>query len=373
MALGNSAPKLPRLVAILCTGLMAACGSSDSSGGASGERRAKVETYRVEMRDLESKIDAVGSLTAGAQVDIRPQVDGILAAMAVTEGQRIEAGAPIAHLDASKAEARLALATAQRDNARAKLVVARQNFERARQLASEDLVSTERYQMLEAEFRAAEAGLREGEAQVGLAARQLEDFHITAPFPGTIGQRLIDVGSYVERGDALTTLIQDDPLEVRLAVPERYTRTLILGTDLLVADTTGEVTATGKLTFIDPRVTERNRMRLLKGLGANADGRLRPGQFVDVTLLLDETPSVTVIPEEAVVSYAGDTWVFVVEAGHANRRRIVVGGRSPGEAQILDGLEEGETIVVVGQHRLVDGGAVEVTEGSERAERLGAG
>lgn len=358
---------------LLCTFVAGpGCGSSDSDGRG-GPRLAKVETTEVVSRDLERRLSAVGSLTAGAQVDIRPQVDAILASIDITEGQRVEAGDLIATLDAAKADARLALATAQRDNARAKRAVARQNFERARKLVNEKLVSTERYQTLEAEFRAAEAATREGDAQLGLAARQLEDYRIVAPFAGTIGQRLVDVGSYVERGQALTTLIQDDPLEVRFAAPERYTRTLEVGMPIVVTDTTGQVEVMGKMSFVDSRVEERTRMRTLKGLIKNADGRFRPGQFVNVALILSETPSVTIIPEEAVVSFGGDTWVFVVTEGAAHRKRVVLGDRTPGEVQVLDGLEVGETIVAIGQHRLTDGAKVEVTQTTERAERLGTG
>lgn len=362
---------------VLTTALCAlawAPGCSDGSDTqARGPRSAKVETITVSARDLERKLQAVGSLTAGAQVSIRPQVDALLASIDITEGQRVAAGDLIATLDAAKAEARLALATAQRDNARAKRVIALQNFERAKKLSHENLVSTERYQSLEAEFRAAEAALREGEAQLGLAARQLQDYRIVAPFAGLIGQRLVDVGSYVERGQPLTTLLQDDPLEVRFAAPERYTRSLELNTAVVVTDTTGEVTTNGHLSFIDSRVEEQTRMRLLKALIPNKDGAFRPGQFVEVDVLLDDVPQIAVIPEEAVVSFGGDTWVFEVNDGKAERVLVKLGGRSPGEAQVLEGLEPGDVIVVVGQHRLTNGAAVEVVEYSERAERLGEG
>jgi membrane fusion protein (multidrug efflux system) len=98
----------------------------------------------------------------------------------------------------------------------------------------------------------------------------------------------------------------------------------------------------------------------LKARIPNADGRLRPGQFASVRAILEVHRSSTLVPEEAIVPEGAATWVFVVENGRASRRRVDLGIRRGGLVEVTNGLARGETVVVNGQFRLHDGGAVQV-------------
>jgi membrane fusion protein (multidrug efflux system) len=339
----------------------AAC-AGDPRETASGPRAFLVETAEVTTRDVTLSSQAVGTVYASALADVRPQVDGVLFRVDFTEGQQVHEGEILATLDDRKAKARLELVEAQLDSARARLEVADSKRRRGNELVRDELLSTEQFEGLEAEALEAAADVREFEAAVRLAARELEDYYLRAPFDGTVGMHLVDVGNYLEKGTVLTTVLQADPVEVQFAVPSREMPELALGDPVIIDSSAGRELARGTLRFIDPRIDPATRMLTLKALVPNPDGVLKPGLFVSVRLVEEVRAATVVVPEEAIVPYSGKSWVFVVEGTTAHRREVVPGARLPGEVAIDSGLEPGQIIVRSGQHRLSDGAEVEVAQ-----------
>ncbi len=349
---------LSLFLALAATG----CANPDTPSGAPGERVFPVHTAAVTTRDVRVSVDSVGTVYADGRVEIRPQVDGVVAAAQFEEGGRVRAGDELITIDDSKAAASMALEQARLDSARAGATLAAQQLSRTRRLHADQLVSREDLEAAEAEKLAAEAAVRENEAAVKLRLRELEDYHLRAPFDGTVASRLVDVGNYVERGAHLTTVVRTDPVEVHFSLPARYGDSVAVARPVAITDTDGKELATGEVAFIDPNVDVSTRMLRLEARIANGDGRLKPGQFVRVRLLQEIREQRVVIPEEAVVPYAGDSWVFVVDGERVTRREVTVGAREPGSVEITDGLSAGEVIVVSGQHRLSDEARIEVLQ-----------
>jgi membrane fusion protein (multidrug efflux system) len=348
---------------------LAGCGDSATPGSASTSGPSKallVDMAEVETRDFDVTLDAVGTAYASGQVDIRPQVDGTLVAAPFVEGESVTEGQVLAQLDDSKARASLALSEAHLDSAKARYAVATERLARARKLASEDLVSREEFSTLESEQKSAAASVREHEAGVRLAQRNLEDFTLRAPISGKVGIRRVDTGNYIESGTIITTIVEADPLEVLFTVPSKDLAGLEVGQPAQIRDTDNArtVIAQGKIRVIDPRVDTDTRMGSVKALVPNPDGRLKAGQFVGITLIREHREDAVVVPEDAVIPYAGRTFLFVVENGRAVRREIALGTRLPEVVEVRSGLKAGETIVTRGQHRLADGAVVEQQQGS---------
>ncbi len=359
--------KLPTALA-LCLALAApACREEPRAAPARG-RPLLVEAAAVSSRDVEIAIEAVGTVEASRRVEIRPQVDGVVAEIGFTEGERVEKGQVLVRLDDSKAAARLALARAALDSARARLDVAAQQLERHRQLIANHLVSEEEFDRVAAEHRAAAAAVREQEAAVELAARELADYTLRAPFDGIVGALGADPGNYVERGTTLVTLIDDDPVHVRLGIPERYADRIHEGMPVEIAAPATDRVLSGTIDFIDPRVDPASRMLTVRAVVANPEGLVRDGQFVRARLIIEVHPNQPVVPEQAIVAAAGKNWVFVVEQGRAWRREVVTGERLPPFVEILRGVRAGERVVTAGQHRLSDGSPVEEVAAEARPE-----
>ncbi len=356
--------------------LLAACacgGEPQASSNELHERILPVIAAKAGTADLRETIEAVGTLYAAARAEIRPQVDGIISAFGFKEGETVESGRELVSLDDSKAAASRSLAKAKLDSAEARLDVARDRLERSKRLIADELVSRQEFENLEADFLTAQAAVRENKAAVRLAERELEDFHLRAPFDGTVGAQLIDIGNYVERGTKITEILRTDPVEVHFAVSARLSDGVKVGQELRISRPGAQQPITGKLRFVNPSVDAETRMLELQGLIPNAQGLLRPGQFVQVSLLRELKRDRVVVPEEAVVPYAGKSWVFVVEDGVAQRREVGLGARQPGMVEVSSGLRAGETIVVSGQHRLSDGSKVKVLDRQPGLERSGQG
>ncbi len=203
------------------------------------------------------------------------------------------------------------------------------------------------------------AAVREQEAGVELARRELDDYHVRAPFDGVVGARLVDEGNYVETGTPLVILQQTDPVDIVFQVPDKFAAELRLGARVRVRTRDGGRPLEGELAFIDPRIDESTRMLSVRARLPNPDGRLRAGQLVDAEMLLDVRRGQVVVPEEAILAAGGRTWVFVVNGGRAERRDVTLGERLPPHVEVLSGVDADETIVVAGQHRLRDGAEVE--------------
>jgi membrane fusion protein (multidrug efflux system) len=354
-------------IGVSAMALVAICGCSDDSpsAGTIPERTFLVETAETITEDIRVTIESVGTVHASEEAQIRPQVDAVIAEILFEEGSNVEQGDLLIRLDDRKAQAKLEVAQAALDSARARERLRKQRLARHKSLVAEKLISDEAYESIEAEYQEAEATVREESAAVTVAERELDEYHLTAPFSGTVGERLVDVGNYISSGTILTVLLKTDPLEVAFKAPDRHASDIRLGTQVTIATSGGENLVEGVTDFIDPRVDPATRMLSLRASVDNTGGGLRHGQFVQVSILVNERSNQVVIPEEAILSASGNTWAFIVKNGIAERREVTLGQRRPPKVEILDGISAGETIVVGGQHRLHDGVSVKSVNADE--------
>jgi membrane fusion protein, multidrug efflux system len=356
-------------LALAACGLLAGCGGDDASPAAAAGQPARqavpVEVAEARQDPLSVRLTSVGSLEADNVVEVRPETSGTVAAIAVDEGDAVRRGQVLVRLDAREPAAELAAAEAAVSRLATELDNLETRLERNRGLFDKGAISRQTLDDLESGRAAAAARLREAEAQRDLAARRLEKSVLTAPFAGRVGQRSVYPGDYVQEGDALFALVDDDPLKVEFSVPEQYVGRLEPGTPVtvMVRSLPGE-RFEGRVVFIGPRIDPASRTASLKAAVPNADGRLRPGQFADVELELERRENALVVPEAAVVPRGGENFVFVVAPdGTAGERRVELGQRESGRVEVRAGVRAGERVVVAGQQRLRDGTPVELVEG----------
>jgi len=345
---------------LLVAALVGGCADETPSAAPSAEHAIQVETAVATRESVEVKLDGVGIVEASEEAEIRPQVDATVAAISFDEGATVAAGDLLVRLDDAKPRAKLDLARAALDSAKATLRLTEQRLRRGRQLIAQDLISKEAFDQVESEQLAAAAAVREQDAAVTLAARELDDYAIKAPFAGTVGARLIDVGNYVQKGDSLVVLMKTDPVDVEFKVPDQNAGRVSVGTVVRISPPAIQAAVDGTIRFINPRVDPSTRMLDLTATAPNADGLLRDGQFVQVTLVLEVRNDRPVIPEEAVISIGGRLSVYVVEDGIARQRAVELGVRMSPRIEIVAGVAPGDVVVVGGQHRLSDGARVAV-------------
>ncbi|MGE5546477.1 MAG: efflux RND transporter periplasmic adaptor subunit [Solirubrobacterales bacterium] len=316
--------------------------ASGTSGPAALPGAVTVEAAAVTVGPISREITAVGSLRSGESVIIRPEIAGRIKAIGFEEGQRVTKGQVLIRLD----DATLA---ADLQQAQANLGLSKSNSERAVRLAVQG-AGTERAR------DEAEAKLRVDHAKVEQARAQLEKTQVTAPFAGLVGLRSVSVGAYVQPGQDIVNLEAIDPIKVDFRVPEMFLPVVREGLSVAIAaDAYPGRTFTGLVYAIDPAIDQNGRAILVRARIDNGDGILRPGQFVRLSLKVDESTNAVSVPEEALVPRGETVSVFKVVDGKAVLAQVKTGKRLKGMVEITDGLAAGDTVVTAGQMKLRPG------------------
>ncbi len=326
---------------------------------------------RAETRDMPLTLDLVGRAEAYESVTLMARVDGQVAAVAFSEGQHVEAGQVLVRLDDGDFAAKLRQAEANLARDQANLAKARADVTRYTALKDQGFVSAEKVDEVRAVLAAAEATVKADQAAVDLARLQWGYTAIRAPFAGVVGARLVFPGSAVKMNETqLAVVNRVQPLYLSFAVPEKYlgqlrTR-LRQGVLQVAARVPGEAGpgVAGELRFLDNAVDATTGTIRMKAVLANRDERLTPGQFLDVSLVLETLKDAVTVPMEAVQQGPEGSFVFVVKADQTTEQRPVRLALSrDGVAALGEGLAAGETVVTDGHSRLTPKSKVKIKEG----------
>lgn len=321
-----------------------AAGGAKPPGGASP---MPVEAAQVRVGTVDRTVTAVGSLLSNESVVVRPEIAGRISEIAFKEGQRVTKGAVLVRLDDAIARATLA-------QAQASIAFSRAELSRADQLVRQNTGPLRNREQ-------ASAKLLADEAAVQLAKAQLDKQVITAPFDGVLGLRKVSVGDFVQAGKDIVNLEDIDTLKLDFRVPEMFLPAVKVGQTVKVAvDAFGGRGFDGTVYAIDPLVDVNGRALAIRARVPNPDGSLRPGLFARVSLTLTTVPDAVLIPEQAIVAFGKDQFVFKVVDGKVAQTRVVLGERRNAEVEIAKGLVPGDMVVTAGQLKIRDGVPVTV-------------
>ena len=227
--------------------------------------------------------------------------------IAFVPGSTVQAGDLLVQQDVSVEEAQLRAADAAAE-------LARINLERSRELLASKTIS-------QSQFDTDNADCKQAVAQTDNIRATIAKKTIRAPFTGRLGMRLINLGQTLKAGDAIVSLQALDPIFADFSLPQQELARLAPGQTVEVtSDAIPGRTVEGRITAINPDVDSATRNVRVEATLANADGRLRPGMFVDARVLLPAKEKVLVIPATSVLYAPYGNSVFVVEDHNARRR-----------------------------------------------------
>ena len=313
------------------------------------QQAAQVEVAEVTVREIIDDVSAVGTLVSKGSVIMRPEVAGRVAVIRFRDGGIVRKGDVLVELDA-------AVQSAEVRQAQAELSLAEINARRVDDLFSRQFVSVSAKDEVVSRLEVAQAN-------AALAQARLERTRIRAPFDGIVGIRRVNVGDYVREGDALINIEDITVLKLDFRLSELYLPRLKPGQKLEVtSDVAPGMIFPAEVEAIDPLVDADGRAVLLRARLSNADGRLRPGVFARVRLIIEQRGNVMLIPETALIPAPGQTqFVFQIRDGAAYRVEVKTGMRRAAEVEIIEGLAPGDLVVVAGQFKLRDGAPAAVT------------
>jgi len=308
---------------------------------------APVEVITLKTTLVNEELLAVGALRSNESVILRPEVAGRIAAIGFRDGQVVKKGQLLVGLDAS-------LNQAEVDQARAELELARANLKRTEDLASKNFVSGSAQDQAASTVQVLDAKLKLSEAR-------LAKMRIVAPFDGVVGIRNVSVGDYVKDGADLINVEDIRQLKVDFRLPERYFEQLKVGAPVeVIADAVPGVRTRGSVDAINPRVEANGRSLEVRARLDNSDGRLRPGMFARVRVILGTRSDALLVPEEAIVPLGDDFFVFTVANGTAKRVKVKLGVRREAQVELLEGVKPGDVVVTAGIRVQRDGQPVRV-------------
>ncbi len=318
---------------------------------------ATVTVAEVAEMNWETRLTAIGSLEAVQGVNVTAELTGKVVRIAFASGAFIEAGELLVQQDISSESAQLRAAEAN-------LALAKANYDRAKELFSEKVVT-------QAAFDQAQASLKQARAEIDRIQAIIEKKTIEAPFAGRLGIRRIDLGQIIKEGDPVVTLQSLDPIFVNFLLPQNELAQLAPGLNVRVAaDVLGEETINGQITAINPQVEADTRNILIQATLRNENEKLRPGMFVNVEVLFPQKALVLAIPATAVLYAPYSDSVFLVEEETSEtngppvkllRQQFVRLGAAQGDfVSVREGLQAGQQVVSTGVFKLRNGQKVVV-------------
>jgi len=304
-----------------------------------------VEPARAEQ--WTSSLSTVGTLSAVNGVDIAAAAAGLVKEIQFESGQAVKKGQMLLKLDSDVEMGDLRSAQADAE-------LARLTARRSETLVKSGAVSQSAVDKSDAELKAREAKV------AGIRA-QIEKKAVFAPFDGVLGVRKIDLGQYLQPGQAVVNLQNLSVILADFTVSQRDLSVVVPGqTLMLTTDSWPDRVFEGAVSAIEPQVDAKTGMIGVQGRFANTEGLLRPGMFAKVAVMRSASTEVVTIPESAIAySLHGDS-VFIVHGDTVERAVVQLGDRRQGRVAVAKGVRPGDQVVTSGQLKLSNGAKVEL-------------
>lgn len=327
-------------------------GGPGPGGGPGGGNRSAlpvaVEVETVRRGSLAREILVSGALMPIRTVGVNAQLAGALLTIRAEEGTRVTTGQVLAEVDSREVRAQLR-------SAEAALALARSTAERSERLLKDRVVTPAEYERDQAALAAAQASVDALRTRLGYAL-------VRAPITGVVTEKRVEAGDVVQTQTRLYTIADVSTLVVRVQVSELAIAGLKEGQPANVTiDAFGARRFEGRIRRIFPAADSTTRMVPVEiALSGSAVRELKPGYLARVTMRVGERPGVLLARTTARVGSREAPAVFVIRGNKAERRLVRVGETGGDQIEILDGLHEGESVVVAGADQLRDGATVRI-------------
>ncbi len=350
---------VPGAAPLLVLALVAGCDARAARDGKGGEKKEEVQEPTpvvvgvVERGSIVSTISTASTIEAERQVTIHAESTGRLVDLTVEEGDTVKKGQIIARIRFDAQANSLVRANTSLDKARV-------DFNRAERLYNDRVIGEE-------EFLRARNALEVAELDLSDRSREMRNTKVTAPFDGTITQRKVTAGSFVNNGAELLTIVDFGTLVARVFVPEKQLDRIQVGQS---AEVVGKAArgrrGEGKVLRIAPTIdasTGTVKVTVSMPPAATAAQSFLPGMYAEVTLTTDSRSDVLLVPKSAVVRDEEQTYLFTLQGdastGFTGKRvRVETGLTDPERIEIVKGLGAGEPVILAGQTGLKDGAKV---------------
>jgi RND family efflux transporter MFP subunit len=349
---------------VLASLFLAACGGGNQQGQGMQMPPSGVEVTTLKAAPIDETSEFAATLKSRTSSNIQPQVEGFVTKIAVRSGQRVSPGATLFEIDSAPQQAAVASQQSVRSAREAEVEYARQQAARTRKLFEAGAASQRDAEEADTGLKAAEAQLKSADEQVKQQRSQLGYYRVTAPSAGVVSDIPVRVGDRVTTSTLLTTIAENDRLEIYVNVPVTQASRLKVGLPVRIVDDSGAVVATNRISFVASAVDDATQTILAKAAVDDGRGDFRADQFVRARVVWASNPGLTA-PVTAVQRIAGQFFAYVAESDGkggfvAKQKAIEVGDIVGNDYIVKTGLKEGDQLIVAGLQKIGDGAPVSI-------------
>lgn len=318
-----------------------------------------------ERQDIPVYIETIGSLRPSIHIEVRPQVEGIITNILVSEGQGVEPGTPLFKIDSQSYEIKVQEAEAQLAIDYINLQAAQKKLDRFLSLAKKDLIPQTEWDDLEKQVSIAQSTLQGDQAKLVNAQLDLEHCTIQAATSGRIGKIDLYSGCIVTANQStpLVAISQMDPLTVEFHLTEKEYLSLPSHQNPIFVQllNNSDTSSQGNISFIDNQFDLKSGLILVRASIPNRSNTLRPGQYVRLLIPISTLHQALLIPQKAVKYSEQGPYVYIVNKDQMVEMRLVQLGKTQSDQIIVtEGLTPEDMVILEGHLRIFPGTKVKL-------------
>lgn len=329
-----------------------------------------VKVFKVRKQRISEKLYYTGTIEAWRKMNITPDVGGKIARIYVEEGDKVKKGQLLAELDTRPIRLQLEQGKAALAVAEANYKDAKRNVERMERLKQEKAVSDQQYEKIKLAFEAVEAQLQQAKAGLNLVRHNLDVSLMKAPFSGVIASKNAEVGDVINPmmggfspTSGVLTLMDFSRVKIEIFISYSDIIRIKKGQiALLRVVAFPDRVFKGHVALVNLTADPLTKKFKVEVRTDNPDLVLRPNTFGEVTLEVSTHEDALVIPQRAVLE---NQFVFLARENRAERKEVELGLQNAELVQVVNGVKEGDLVIVEGNYGLEDGAEIDIKEVTE--------
>lgn len=300
-----------------------------------------VDVTVIHPSELQDRLEVTGTVLASQEVDIVSELTRKVVKVNVKEGSRVKKGTLLFLLDQADLLAQL-----ERLHQQEKLAIL--NEKRLKDLIDHEAIAQQDYDEVATNLKVLQAQITELQATI-------DKTRIAAPFDGQLGMINTHVGAIVSVNTVLTDIQDNSVVKIEFSVPEKYTNVIHAGSQQTFTTPSDQTEYKTTVVAKAASLSTDTRTLLVRGLTANPQGKLLPGQSARINLSLNTSANALSVSSQALIPSPRGYVVFVAKNNKAEARPVQIGQRSTGQVEILQGLTPGDTVITSNLLRLSPG------------------
>ena len=313
-----------------------------------GDGTTPADGYIIKPSTLENEIQAVGTIRANEEVEIRSEVSRKITGIYFKEGSTVGRGKTLFKLDDSDLNASLNKLKLDEELA----VI---NEKRTKDLLDRGLLP-------QADYEIQQNTLGKIRADMESVQIQIDKTSIVAPFSGFVGLRNVSVGSYATPSNVLTTMQDLSKLKIDFSIPEKYINFFKVGQKIIFKVEGIDEEYEGEVYAFEPKLENGTKTLILRAISNRSNSKLLPGSFANVRLIMKEINDAMLVPTEAIIPNLKGQGVYVSKNGKVKLIEVELGKRLEDKVQVIGGVVPGDTVITTNILRLKPDAKVKITK-----------